>query len=498
MPVARPGASRWVALGLPLLLLAAGVAASLWPLWVFLALLLGGAVVYVAWLLPTLPIREAFLPLRWWQVLWFLTLISGWVFRQRTVTEASDNPLDSAALFRVACMGLVALGVHSIAVSRKVEIITPMFKGVFLLLTLFNLLCLASYIWSVNPAWTLYRSIEHTVDIILVATMVATFTGVSDYRRLMNWTWVLIGLELSTLLIGVVLAPHKAIVPGFGLLGFEILGVYPVFSRNGIGDSGSLIAAVALARLATSSGNKRLFWGLLMLGLGIMFISQTRSAIAAFVLVLPLVLLVTRRLSWIAGVVLLAFAAITITNIGGTFDQYWSRNESAGQISTLSGRTEFWQIAWDQAQEQPWTGYGAFAGGRFVVAEQTGYATLSSTHGTLPQVLVDTGFPGVALVLAAVVAVWWYVGRAAMWGRRDTEEERATWALSVEAMAVMTIITVRAFFDIAVIWHPAMSFLAVVAYAEYLRRSAATARRAAQPDAGPVFKTAEPAVDGLL
>jgi O-antigen ligase len=425
----------------------------------------------VCWCLPALRLGSLALRCEWWQILWLFTLASGFVFRSRTISDASTDPLDSAALLRVGVMGLVTLALQFAIIGKRIDVLSPMFRGLFLLMTLFNATNLISYVWSVNPPWTLYRAFEHTMDVTLAIAIAALLKDAAGYRRLFSWTWLLMAATLGSVTIGVLLAPDRALDRGIGVLGFSIEGVYPLISRNSVGALGALVAVVSMARLATGAGSKRLYWGVLLIGVTVVIVSQTRSAIAPLALATPIVLLASRRVGFALALPVLMVAALLMTNLGGTFDRYWQRNETSGQIHLLNGRLTFWEYSWDLAEERPLTGYGAYAGGRFEVASAVGHDTLSSTHGTYTEVLVGTGFPGLVLVLLMVLGCWFYIGRAAVVGKRDTEEDRATWALSVEALGVLTLLTGHSIFDVDLIWHPSIAFLALFAYAEYLRRN---------------------------
>ncbi len=439
-----------------------------------IAALLG--LIWLFWCVPALRPQELVLRLDWWQVIWLLMLASGFVFRARTITDAADNPLDSAAMVRVGIMAMATACLQFAIIGRKIEVISSLFRGLFLFMTLFNILNIVSYVWSINPGWTLYRSFEHTMDVVVVVAIAATLNDTAGYRKLFNWTWMLMALLLGTVALSVLVAPGRAIDHGVGVLGISVEGVYPLISRNAVGMFGALLAIVAIARLATSAGNPRLYWGVLLIGTGVMFISQTRSAVAPMVLTTPIVLFAANRLRLTFALPLLVVGALMMTNVGHDFSSYWQRNETSGQLRELNGRLNYWEYSWQITQKRPLTGYGAFAGGRFAVASAVGHDTLSSTHGTYTEVLVGTGFPGVMLLLIILGGVGFYIGRSALFGKRDTPEERAAWVMSIEALGALLLVTGHSIFDVDLIWHPSLAFLALMAYAEFLRRGSRVKR----------------------
>ena len=439
---------------------------------------LGGG--WLLWSLPALRLKEM-LRLEWWQLLWLLLYASGFVLRERTTGSAAENPLDPAAFYRVGMVGLAALALQFFVIARRIDIISPLFRGLFLLLTLFNVFNILSYAWSINPGWTLYRSLEHTIDVLVVIAFSTVLVSARDYKRLVDWTWLLLGLALLSVFMGALIWPNQALDRGLGVIGFGIEGVLPRISRNGVGALGATIAIVAVARLATREDNRRLYWGLLLVGIGVVLLSLTRSIVAPLFVSIPLVLLAARRIGVGFCLPLAGVAAMMFTGLGGLFTQFWQRHETAGQIANLNGRLDYWEYAWQLVLEKPLTGLGAFAGGRFEVAQHVGHDTLSSTHGTYPEVLVGTGFPGLILVVLLLIGVWWYIGRRVLSGPGSTSEDRLSWALAVEALGVLAVISGRSIFDVALVWHPALPFLAIVAYAQFLRSHPKSA-----PEAAPV------------
>ncbi|MBT6496831.1 MAG: O-antigen ligase family protein, partial [Planctomycetaceae bacterium] len=87
-----------------------------------------------------------------------------------------------------------------------------------------------------------------------------------------------------------------------------------------------------------------------------------------------------------------------------------SRGQSIRQLSAFSGREKLWDKMWDSHEESPWVGHGYFvtsADGEVKVWDSTSNIT---AHNFLLQILVTTGFVGMALflfgVFRPVVGIW--------------------------------------------------------------------------------------------
>ena len=405
-----------------------------------------------------------------WEVLWALLFLSSLVLRIRTTAEAAAAPLDLATAYRIALVMLVGLGILAAMSRRNLEVITSLTRGLFLPLTIFTAVNLLSAFWSDNIPWTVYKSTEYGIDLALIAAIVAAAPTIREYRRLVNWTWLLFGLLLGAVWLNVLLVPGQAIVRDLGTLGIGIEGVYPAVSRNGVGDWSAILAAVAFARLMTSDRNRGVLVMVLFAMLVTLALSQTRSATAGLLVAVPLILTVTKKGNWVLTLVPALLALVFLFGLTHGIEDFFIRGETDAQLKSLSGRTDYWSFALERFRERPLTGFGAFSGGRFEVAAVVGHSTLPNTHSTWIEILIGTSLWGVIPVALALLATWWSLGRRMVRhmasGFPFTDES----ALLVEALGVLAVLTVRSFFTVTLISHPPLEFLIVLGYAELLRR----------------------------
>jgi O-antigen ligase len=140
----------------------------------------------------------------------------------------------------------------------------------------------------------------------------------------------------------------------------------------------------------------------------------------------------------------------------------------------------WWQTAWPKIQEKPWLGYGAYAGGRFVVLSQLGDLSTSSIHNSYIEVVLGTGLIGLAPLLAALAGTWKQLMSMRFIPLYSNLEQQ----LSVEALSVLGVVTARSLFSVTMIWHPALDYFVILGYAELLRRRAAALRIAREPGRG--------------
>ena len=418
-------------------------------------------------------LRVLFHRLTWWQWLWALLFLSDLTFRERDVQSVMDSPLDAWALYRVSLVGVAGIVLLWRVVTRRGYWVRPLFSGMVLIMAAFPLMGLFSTAWSVYPAWTLYKSVELLIDLSVLAAAVASAGTAGDLKDLFDWNWLLLACLQASVWLGALIWPQQALLRGVGALGVQLIGVFPSISSNGVGHIAAMLCVVALARLLdhrAPRGRVLLYSLVFLSSAATLVFSQTRSALGAFAAGAALVLLLSRRTGLIATVTLAGVILLTASTFESAFLTYFRRGQDAELLESFSGRVGWWRFAWARLMEQPWIGYGAFAGGRFASLAAMGDQLTSSLHNTYLEALLGIGVVGLTPVVACLTGVWWQLVKA-LCSWTSTAFERS---IHLEAVGVLMVITVRSFFTTDLIWHPALSWFLVLGYAELLRRQRRT------------------------
>jgi O-antigen ligase len=416
--------------------------------------------------------REFRKQLTWWHWLWLILTASNFVFRTRDIETVSENPLDAAAIYRVSLVGLTAFFLVIRLVLRRPAWLSSLFRGLVGIVGVFALACVLSSVWSVNPPWTLYKSLEYLVDISLLAAILATVRSIESFDTLLDWTWVICGVLIAVAWIEVPIWPEDALEGAGGYVGgplqYRLSGVYPGLGFNMLGTYGAIIATVAVCRLLPIAGRKfdRLWYSaILLLGTVTMIFAQTRSAIAGFAVGVVLAFLFTKRVRLGAILGSVGALALAISGGGGKILEFLERGQSADQITSLSGRVEWWGVAWDAFKLRPLTGYGAFASGMSVFPK-LGVKEITPLHSDYVEVLVGLGIWGPLLVIAGLIATWWFLIKYSGKVPAGSLEKQTL----VEAIAVLGVLTVRSTVMGVIMSQPPIQYFAILGYAEYLRR----------------------------
>jgi O-antigen ligase len=412
-------------------------------------------------------------PFSWWQLLWVLLFVSGFIFRVRTAADINDAPIDAWALFRIGCVFLAAMLLF-IRLSLKRTRWTPgIFSGVIGVFLLYPAISLISSGWSVRPPWTLYKSLEFSVDVMVIAAIVATLSSAEEYIKLVNWTWLLLGLLAVTAWFGAVVDPGDALFsdPSVRIMALpaRLVGLYPVVACNELSEISAILGLVALARLMVNpeAQKRKMAYRLLFLAaMATLIITQTRGAFAAFFIGLVLLLLLTGRvrLAAVAGVFsfLVGFLLLLFTNFGASVTNFLMRGQTAKEASGISGRGETWAEAFSKILEHPLIGYGGFAGARFVVLSRNSIS--SSSLNTYIDSALNIGIAGPIILLIVVFAT----GRS-LWKSIDTSDlSRPDSYLALEMFLGFVIMMVISMESSNLITHPPLAFLAMLGAAQVL------------------------------
>ncbi len=397
-----------------------------------------------------------------WFWLWVIAFIGGLVFTVRDVRTQQMTPVQFSVLHRLTATVVIGLFLGTWAIKYKPNIA----KGIVSALIVFSLWQLVSTVWSIEPLWTFYRSLEYLVIVALTAYTVVVLKHVNELRNWMNLVWTWVGILVASAWIGIVFVPKEALLPvPRAVLPIMLNGVVPRINANSLSHMGAVVAIVGLCRYFEKHDRK---WFIpTFYGIATMVLSQGRSGLAGFLVGLLVVLVLHRRMGVILGICVTIIILIVTDNFEALFVDFFRRGQSIQVMTGLTGRYYFWEYAWRNfISNNPILGYGAFAGGRFLaMPEITGLSTASSTHNSWIELLVNVGFVGTAIFAAIIIYLYQglfsFARRAALGASRY---------IAIEVLAVLTVTCVRSFFTTALIDHSQYPFFAAIGALEYFRR----------------------------
>lgn len=424
----------------------------------------------------------------------------GCLLAASLVWSLSRNPLysvDQVGTSNYVRLAFLVLGVMVLLVvgaSYRFAFLSELGTGVLGIFFLFSLWGMASTLWSVFPVGTLYKSLEYSTMLALLALTASLINLTVKHsqnrsfalKSVFDFGWLLIFLLIASVYVGIVIWPQYAVLREYrdvtGVLGFSIQGALPGISANSVGELGAILGTVALVRLLLRQGSKVFYVPILALSVLTMVLTQSRSPILAFCVGVAVVLVLNRRFGLLAvsGALL---GGVVLTQYGQLLYEFMARGQTGQNIAALTGRVAFWEASLQAVGERPLGGYGAYDGGRYILQTALGESR-SSVHSTWLEVLLDTGVVGLVLFSVGVAATWFLLFRLRPYATRDPIG-RLLW---FESLGVLTVLSVRSVFSVNLVWDWNVLFLGLVLiFICVTRRQVAESKRhASAPSAQPL------------
>lgn len=179
-----------------------------------------------------------------------------------------------------------------------------------------------------------------------------------------------------------------------------------------------LLLIVAARVLWGWKWTKYLIWPSVPIHLLLMVFASSRTALGAVAVSLGLLFFAKLRPQVQAGAILLMAilgTAIMLVDpamhyTGETVDKflaYLSREESAEQLTSLTGRTELWDAIWKEFAKSPFIGHGYFVTSETGNLDVWGGPANHSAHNAVLQVMVSTGLIGTILFFCGLAYPIW-------------------------------------------------------------------------------------------
>jgi len=368
-----------------------------------LAVMLSGAALggTVVWALARGHVMDRFLSV---EAPVLLLLASSLVFRIRDADSLAQNPLDTAGLFRVGCQGLALLLAGLALTSDSKAAVDRVTSRPFRFYCAYLVVVFLGAPVSVNLPLTAYRGVDLLIGVLVVAAAYRAEGQSSVHRIERVIYWWTAALAVSAW-IGVLFFPGQALTPIKSPLPWQLRGVLPAISANGLGSVGVVLFIWSLGLLVSPRellpARRSVVRFMVALGfLSLLFAQYRTGYISAAVGLLVLVLLRGK----LAGLWALAAVVVVLSLWGAVvFRQAGPvalRGQTIQRAEELSSRIDWWRESIPVWRESPLIGRGLLTATRFEVLARIGRTTTSTIHGTWVEALVGTGIIGVGFLAA--------------------------------------------------------------------------------------------------
>lgn len=337
-----------------------------------------------------------------------LLLLSTVVLRVRDAESLSDNPLDSAAMYRLACVGMAGLlGWITVLRAPASAQRFPIPGSLFVYATYVAVTFLGAPLSQDLPL-TAYRCVELATGVFVVFAAVG-YGGRDAILRIERLLYGFVIFIVASVWAAVILVPGRAILHSTDTpVPLQLQGVFPTISSNGVGGIAAILVLWALGRRLSGESTDR--WNLALIVMGVLTLlgAQYRTGYFALAITILFLLVVKGRttLALLAAVAVAATGLWSASAITRTAEPYVLRGQSTEQARQLSGRLDFWKRSIPVWRESPIFGKGLLTATRFEVLAPLGLTTVSTIHSTWVEALVGTGVVGVASLGVYFLLLW--------------------------------------------------------------------------------------------
>ncbi len=344
-------------------------------------------------------------------ILIFLCFVSLLLFSSRSFSNAQENAIVLNNIHKVISI-IIALFLSIVFILNLKKLLKPpkafLLYGGYIFIGL-----LSTFFFSKWIGFSLWKLLEITA-IFSIVYFVWIVSG--DNKYFLNFTFKLIlkyykFLVLLTLL-GVILFPNIAIIPSSqyqeAYLPYILQGAIVKMNSNSLGVMGAILFFISFVRLLDKNvkANKKhnLFW-LILSGIILIF-AQSRTSLVALLLVLILYLIINRKLSFFFKLFIFSFSFVSIFLNFNNILLYLGRGYNIQHLEKLSGRLEWWSIAWDTfingSLMEHLIGMGFGVANREILSS-IDFEDASTLHSDYVDSLISTGFIGSLFLISSLI-----------------------------------------------------------------------------------------------
>ena len=304
---------------------------------------------------------------------------------------SEGGSLDAQSLVKLMMWG----GSLIIATIRFETLRVAIFAPKPLLLIAYALFAILTAAWSTTPVYSFGAGIALLSVVAICALAFEMLSHQQIIKVVMIALSIFISISVARLSISVALGGAFGEFRYAGFAG----------SPNNLGRLGGLLILFVWLYQGHEQQHKIRKLFLYILGLAVLFVSHSRTAMVAAAVSIWATLSRRRQLTFLlivgfVAAILFALVENRLLDIDrGT--EAVSRSGRASEITTLTGRTSIWAYGWKKFQDNPLIGHGYAATREFMPREYfTMYGwTTTTLHNTILQSLATTGVIGTTFLI---------------------------------------------------------------------------------------------------
>jgi O-antigen ligase len=317
-------------------------------------------------------------------VVWWSLLVSEEPFKRFTPEAESFAGHFSAAAYGEAAFWVIAC--FALLIVSRFQCLPRRLSSGNKWLALFGLVCLVSAPFSPTPLYSLVWAFRLSLVVLLLLFCSA---NIHDQHDIESFFW--------SNLWGFFVVALAQVVRAF----LNPSGAFEGGRLSGTPTATSAAAATFVLLALTFNSLRRRTWltGLAIASVGIMIMAGGKAGIAAGIASLMLFFALQKRFAagfgWLFGILLVGCIVFAVTPISSYFTAY----QEAGELSSLTGRTDLWTTVWPEIMQHPVVGHGYLAS-RFLAEETVGvFPAASHMHNGFIEALYNNGLIGLTIIV---------------------------------------------------------------------------------------------------
>lgn len=411
-------------------------------------------------------------PLSWSLYPWVAMILSiiMWVpFGDGASSAGLGNTSNVYRMFFVVTAGIIA----PLLVLKEVKHTGRVWNAPLVLLLIYGLVAFFSSIYvPANAFYTMWKALEIIVDVLAMIAILSSMQGMRGPLAAYRYLILVLTIILLFVVVGAVISPHEGFRPSSGVLPIMLQGYFPIVNPNSVGFISVLVFLHNVAVYSRASSRLRRFAAVVLstIAFGTLILAQSRTSIASFAVGLVIYLYLNRKRGF--AIFIVGSSVVTVL-LGASVSEivvgYLGRGQSTELLTSLSGRTRGWEMAWEMFQQSPYFGHGFAAAARTEILG--GGQQASTLHGAVFDVIVGVGLVGLfpwTMAIVLTLSTMLFLTRSV--GKHITSRSEISLHAEFVAITATLIIKTVTSSSLAMHEHAFMLFLCIVAYVYTLKR----------------------------
>ena len=309
----------------------------------------------------------------------------------RVLQRGTDiTGLDPHSTYRILMVVIAGIFIAGMILTRN-RLLGYVIKPPLVFMFIFGCAAVVSSLYSSVTFYTAWKALEVVVLTLATAAILAAHQPYKSVDMAYKLTLTLLALVGISPWLWMVVDFNAVWMPSKGILPYMLQGVIPPVNPNTLGALSAMVGIVLVVRYFRGGPRKNIYFLGALFAIFTLILSSSRTSNAAFWVSILTFAYFDKRRKLFLGLLFGIGIVLAVGVVREVVVAFIERGQSAGAMSTLSGRTVVWETAWEYFKQSPYIGHGFAAAGRFDILHGS---RSSHLHGSIFEVLVGVGLAG--------------------------------------------------------------------------------------------------------